>query len=110
MAQRALEAAPVRDEHAEPHVVGHVDAGEHLRRVGELRDDVGPDEARDLEALDARGGERVDHPHLVFGRDAIGLVLEPVAGTHFADVDALAHRHVSQAAEPACSISAVSSR
>ena len=58
---------------------------QHLGAVGELRDHVRAHEARDLEPLQPRRGERLDQPHLVLGRDDLGLVLEPVPGPDLAD-------------------------
>ena len=76
-------------------VVGHVDARQHLRGVGELRDHVGAHEARHLQAPQAGARERVDQLDLVVGRDRLGLVLKAVARADLADADGLgrlAHR------------------
>src|SRR4051794_30640072 len=89
--ERGLQPARVGHQDRERDVVGHVDALEHRARVVELRDDVGPDEARDLQPLEARSRERVDQTDLVVGRDALGLVLEAVARPDLAD----AHRRHS---------------
>ena len=87
LAQRALETALVGDEHAARDAVGHVDRGEHLLGVGELRDDVRAHEARDLDAAHAGAREPVDERDLVGGRDRLGLALEAVARADLADVD-----------------------
>ena len=68
---------------------GAVDAGQHLVGVGQLGDDVGAHEARRLDAPQAGAHERVDEPHLVVGRDDLGLVLEAVARADLADAHAL---------------------
>jgi hypothetical protein len=80
--QRPVQAALVGDEHGDADAVGDVDAGEHLARVGELRDDVGADERGRLDPPQARAGETVDEAHLVLGGDHLGLVLEAVARPH----------------------------
>ena len=85
--QRVLQPPLVRDQHRQAHVVRHVDAGEHVGRVGQLRDDVRPHEARDLQPLEAGRCEQLDQPHLIVGRHHLGLVLEPVPGPDLADVD-----------------------
>ena len=53
--------------------------------VRELRDHVGPDEARHLDPPQPGPAEQLDQPHLVRGRDHLGLVLEPVARADLAD-------------------------
>src|SRR5215218_920107 len=85
--ERVVEAALVRDQDRDGHLVGDVGAAQHLRSVGELWDDVGADEARHLEALQARAREHLDQPHLVVGRDGLGLILEAVARADLADAD-----------------------
>jgi len=89
--ERVVQAALVGHEHAEQHVGGYIDARKHLGAVGQLRDDVGADEARHLKALQAAGGEAFDEPDLVVGRDAVRLVLKSVAGPDLPDLHALAH-------------------
>ena len=58
-AQRVLQPAHVGDQHRHAHALGRVDPGEHLVGVGELRDHVGADEARGLDAPQAGAHERV---------------------------------------------------
>ena len=82
--ERGVQPALVRDEDGDAHAVGNIDSLEHLRRVSQLRDDVGTDEARRLEPPQAGTRESVDQPHLVGGRDDLRLVLEAVAGTDLA--------------------------
>jgi len=67
---------------------------EDLARVGELRDHIGADEARDLEPLDARARERVDQLDLALGRDDLGLVLEPVTRPDLPDPGRLCHPYI----------------
>ena len=87
--QRVLQAALVGDQHRDRDVARAVDARQHLVGVGQLGDDVGAHEARRLDAPQAGAHERVDEPHLVVGRDDLGLVLEAVAGADLADAHAL---------------------
>src|SRR4051794_5123598 len=87
--QGVVEAALVGDEHRHADVVGDVRALEHLAPVGQLRDDVGADEARDLQPLDAGARELLDEPDLVLGGDDLGLVLKAVARADLADAHAV---------------------
>ena len=83
--ERVAETPAVRHQHHPGDVVRQVDAAEHLDAVGQLRDDVGPDEARDLDPLEAGPAQGVDQPDLVRGRDRLGFVLEAVAGPDLPD-------------------------
>src|SRR5206468_12389745 len=68
---------------------------QHRGAVGQLRDHVGPHEARDLQAPQPGAPERLDEPHLVGGGDHLGLVLEAVARPDLANAHGLgelAHR------------------
>ena len=58
---------------------------QHLGRVGQLRDHVGTDEARDLQATQPGPGQRIDQLDLGLGGDDLRLVLEPVARAHLPD-------------------------
>ena len=51
-----VQTPAVRHQHHPGDVVRQVDAAEHLHAVGQLRDDIGPDEARDLDPFEARRG------------------------------------------------------
>ena len=77
--QRVVESLAVGHQHHQRNVVGHVDAAQHLDAVGQLRDDVGPHEAGDLDPLQAGTGELVDQSDLVGGGDGFGFVLKSVA-------------------------------
>ena len=57
---RPLQSPLVRDQHGRADLARQVDPGEHLGGVGELRDHVGTDEARDLHPVHTRAGEHVD--------------------------------------------------
>ena len=83
------QASLVGHEDGQLDAVGDVDAVQHVDRIVELRDDVGTHEARDLDPAQPRPCERVDEPHLVLRRDALGLVLEAVARSDLPDADAL---------------------
>ena len=85
VAQRALEAALVGDQHAHRNPGGDVDPLQHLGGVGELGEHVGAHEARDLEARQPGARERVDQLHLALGGDHVGLVLEAVARADLPD-------------------------
>ncbi len=65
-----------------------LDALEHLLGVGQLRDHVGPHEARHLQPLEPRARERVDQLDLARGGDRLGLVLKAVARADLTDADA----------------------
>ena len=90
--ERGLEAALVWDEDAHRDLLGHVDAREHLGRVGELGYHVGAHEARDLDAAQAGARERVYELDLALGGDDLGLVLKAVAWPHLSDAHALGRR------------------
>ena len=85
--ERRVEPLLVRDQDADRDVLRDVDRAEHLGGVGELRDDVGPHEARDLQPPQPGAREQVDEPDLLGGRDDLGLVLEAVARPDLADPD-----------------------
>ena len=95
--ERVVQAARVRDEHAARDAVRDVDRRQHLARVGELRDDVGAHEARDLDAPQPGAREPVDQRDLVGGRDDLRLVLQAVARADLADRDASCRQHGSRA-------------
>jgi hypothetical protein len=86
-AQRILQPALVRDQDGERDAVRRIYRRQHLAGIGKLRDHVGADEARDLQPAQPRARQEVDQPHLVGGRDHLGLVLEAVARPHLADPD-----------------------
>ena len=86
--ERRVEAALVRDQDAERDLFGHGDLLEHRGRIGQLGNHIGAHEARDLQASEARAGQRIDQLDLALGRDHLGLVLKAVAGTDLPD----AHR------------------
>ena len=88
--ERVVEPALVRDQDRYRHAVRDLRAPQDLRPVGDLRDHVGTNEARDLEAADAGPGQHLHQPHLVVGGDDLRLVLEAVAGADLADLDGLA--------------------
>jgi hypothetical protein len=77
------------DEDGVRHVAGPPDRLQHVPGVGELRDHIRTYEGCDLEPLQPALGEHADEPHLVRGRDHLGLVLEPVARPDLAQANAL---------------------
>src|SRR4051794_16599120 len=102
--ERVVQAALVGDEHRDGDVGGDPRALEDLAAVGELRDDVGAHEARDLEALEAAVRERLDQTDLVVGGDDLGLVLKAIARADLADADAVGEpvSHAAPHAARAC--------
>ena len=66
--------------------------------VGELRDPARRDEARDLDALEPGGDQRLDQAQLAHGADRGRLVLQPVARADLVDRDAI--RKVLRTVDP----------
>src|SRR5205085_7370218 len=85
----ALPISLVGDQHAERDALRQADRLQHIFGVGQLRDHIGTHEARDLDTSQTAAPEQLDKPNLVGRRDHLRLVLKPVAGTDFADADAL---------------------
>ncbi len=92
MCERSLESPLVGDEHAHRHVVGQRDRLQYLLGVGELRDDVGTDEARDLDPPEPGAPEQLDQPHLLGRRDHLGFVLKAVPRTDLPDANLVRKR------------------
>ena len=90
--ERALEPALVRDQDRVGDPGAALVGGEHLLGVGELRDHVGAHERGELDPPQPRLAEHVDQPHLLVGRDHLGLVLKAVARPDLADPHALGER------------------
>jgi hypothetical protein len=86
-----IQAARVRDEHAACDVLRDVDRRQHFASIGELRDDVGAHEARELDPAQACPCEPLDERDLVGGRNDLGLVLQAVARADLADLDRRRH-------------------
>ncbi len=90
--QRPLQPAGVGDERAVGDARGRLDGPGQLLGVGELGHPLGRDEAGDLDALQARGAQRLDEAALAVEGDQRRLVLEAVAGADLVDRGAIAHR------------------
>ncbi len=75
----------VRDQDADRDLGRHVDRAQDLGCVGELRDHVGPHEARDLDPAQAGAGEPSISRTLSAVGDDLRLVLEAVARPDLAD-------------------------
>jgi hypothetical protein len=98
--KRSVEPTLVGDQHAHRDLLWHVDRSEHLARVGELWDHVGPYEARHLDPAQARARERVDQLHLRGGGQDLGLVLKPVARANLPDADRIWQRRWAHVRDP----------
>ena len=103
----ALGASPVRHERAVDAAVDPLEPGEHLLRVGELRDHVGPHEGRDLDLAQAGAAEQSDQLELRLERKLVGEALETVARADVDDLDPLGKAHgvrISGCAPPQAAI------
>ncbi len=89
--QQPVEPLLVGDEDDVAHAGQRGEPPGDLLRVGEGRDPFRRDEARGLDAREARLGQRPDEGELAVGRDDAGLVLQAVARPHLVDGDALRH-------------------
>ncbi len=89
----ALGASPVRHERAVDAALDPLEAGEHLLRVGELRDHVGPHEGRDLDLAQAGAAEQADQLELRLERKLVREALETVARADLDDRDPLGEAH-----------------
>jgi hypothetical protein len=87
--ERAVETALVGDEHAHRDCLGQRHGVENLLGVRKLGNDIGPDEARHLQARHAALAEQLDQAHLVGRGDDLGLVLKTVARADLANPDAV---------------------
>jgi hypothetical protein len=82
-----------------------VDRPQHVGGIRQLGDDVGADEAGQLQALQARAGEAVDERHLGLCGDDLRLVLKAVPGADLADAGGRDHAPSARAMTICCTSS-----
>src|SRR5205823_5089071 len=88
VSKRPLQSPLIGDQHADGYLVGQADRFKDLLGVGQLRDHVRADKARDLDPAKPRAAEEFDKADLLGGWYHLGLVLETISRTDLTHLDA----------------------